>query len=104
MAEEAAGIVQIVMKLTPLALLVSVAVLPILGAAQPPPPPSSQQPGPPPACRAGRRGGIPVMTLTSSAWADGGMIPLKYTQAGDDISPPLAWSDVPQNLVSFVLI
>jgi Raf kinase inhibitor-like YbhB/YbcL family protein len=44
------------------------------------------------------------MTLTSSAWADGGMIPVKYTQAGDDISPPLAWSNLPPNVSSFVLI
>jgi hypothetical protein len=44
------------------------------------------------------------MTLTSSAWSDGGAIPAKYTQAGEDISPPLAWSHVPQGAASFVLI
>lgn len=45
-----------------------------------------------------------VMTLTTSAWADGGQIPAKYTQAGDHVSPPLAWSNVPDNTAAFVLI
>ena len=44
------------------------------------------------------------MTLTTSAWTDGGQIPVKYTQAGDQVSPPLAWSNVPDNIASFVLI
>ena len=44
------------------------------------------------------------MTLTSSAWSDGGQIPAKYTQAGDQVSPPLAWSNVPDDIASFVLI
>ena len=50
------------------------------------------------------RGAIQVMTLTSSAWPDGGQIPIKYTQAGEEASPPLAWSNVPENVASFVLI
>src|SRR5262245_10118833 len=50
------------------------------------------------------RGAIAVMTLTSSAWPDGGQIPVKYTQVGDETSPPLAWSNVPENVASFVLI
>ena len=44
------------------------------------------------------------MTLTSSAWADGGAIPAKYTQRGDDLSPPLAWSNVPEGSLSFALV
>jgi Raf kinase inhibitor-like YbhB/YbcL family protein len=68
------------------------------------------QPGPPaPPAQAGQRGGrgrggIQVMTLTSSAWADGGQMPAKYTQAGDDMSPPLAWSGAPEGVVSYVLV
>jgi Raf kinase inhibitor-like YbhB/YbcL family protein len=56
--------------------------------------------------RGGGRGrvGIRVMTLTSPAFTDGGVIPLKHTQPGHDISPPLAWSGAPDSTVSFVLI
>jgi len=50
------------------------------------------------------RGAIQVMTLTSTAWTDGGMIPAKYTQAGDEMSPPLSWSNVPQGATGFVLV
>ena len=44
------------------------------------------------------------MTLTSSAFADNGTIPAKYTCEGQDLSPPLAWSGVPANARSLVLI
>jgi len=44
------------------------------------------------------------MTLTSSAWSDGGQIPAKYSQATGDVSPPLAWSNVPDNIAGFVLV
>ncbi len=71
-------------------------------------PPQGGQRGAPPAQPGGRggrgRGAIPVMTLSSSAWADGGAIPVKYTQAGGEVSPPLAWSNVPDGVQSFVLI
>src|SRR5687767_13452075 len=36
-----------------------------------------------------RRGPIQVMSLTTTGWSDGGMIPAKYTQAGAQVSPPL---------------
>ncbi len=51
-----------------------------------------------------RRGPIQVLSLTSTAWTDGGAIPAKYTQADVQVSPPLAWSSVPDDAVSFVLI
>lgn len=44
------------------------------------------------------------MTLTSTAWTDGATIPLKYTQAGAEVSPPLAWTNAPDTVTSFVLI
>jgi Raf kinase inhibitor-like YbhB/YbcL family protein len=50
------------------------------------------------------RGAVQVMTLTSPAWPDGGQIPSKHTQEGDDVSPPLAWSGAPEGVVSYVLI
>jgi Raf kinase inhibitor-like YbhB/YbcL family protein len=50
------------------------------------------------------RGGIRLMTLTSTAFQDGGMIPLKHAQPGHDVSPPLAWTNAPDSTVSFVLI
>jgi hypothetical protein len=51
-----------------------------------------------------RRGPIQVLSLTTTAWTDGGHIPAKYTQAGAQVSPPLAWSNVPDGVQSFVLI
>ena len=61
-------------------------------------------PQPPGPGRGGGRGGAQVMTLTSSAWRDGGEIPIRYTQAGDEASPPLTWSRAPEGVASFVLM
>jgi Raf kinase inhibitor-like YbhB/YbcL family protein len=69
--------------------------------------PAAPAPGgqPPPGGRGGGgRGGVQVMTLATTAWTDGGAIPLKYSQAGDQLSPPLAWSNVPDGVASFALI
>jgi Raf kinase inhibitor-like YbhB/YbcL family protein len=98
-------------------MLWTIVVLPVVIGAQAgqrgaPPPPTAPAtgtqrgqppPGQPPGGGRGR-GGVQVMTLTSSAFADGGAIPATYTQAGEDVSPPLAWSNVPANVASFVLI
>ncbi len=43
-------------------------------------------------------------TLTSPAFAPGGSIPTLYTCEGRDISPPLAWSGVPDGAESLALI
>lgn len=39
-----------------------------------------------------------------SAFAAGELIPRKYTCDGEDISPPLQWSDPPQDAQTFALI
>ena len=44
------------------------------------------------------------LTLRSSAFQPDGTIPLKYTCDGEDISPPLEWSGVPDNAMSLALI
>ena len=52
----------------------------------------------------GRGGGFQTMTLTTTAWADGGFIPLRYSQAGPEISPALQWSTPPAGTASFALV
>lgn len=44
------------------------------------------------------------LSLTSTAFGAGEMIPKRYSRRGDDISPPLEWSDPPQGTLSFALI
>jgi Raf kinase inhibitor-like YbhB/YbcL family protein len=45
----------------------------------------------------------PPMVLTISEWADGTQIPAKHTQAGEQISPELKWTNVPPGTQSFVV-
>ena len=44
------------------------------------------------------------MRLSSSAISDGSAIPRRYTCNGEDVSPPLEWSDAPPGTRSFVLL
>jgi Raf kinase inhibitor-like YbhB/YbcL family protein len=43
-------------------------------------------------------------TLTTSAFDDGQEIPSRHSCEGDDLSPPLSWSGVPQGTRSLALI
>jgi phosphatidylethanolamine-binding protein (PEBP) family uncharacterized protein len=77
------------------------------GAAPTTPPGQAPAPGAPAAAadarggaqRGGRGGGggggIGLLTVTTTAWPDGGMIPLRYTQVGGEISPSIQWQNVP---------
>jgi Raf kinase inhibitor-like YbhB/YbcL family protein len=52
----------------------------------------------------GGRGAIATITLTSSAFQNGGAIPVKHSQAGEELSPALSWTGAPDSAASFVLI
>ncbi|HEX3725268.1 MAG TPA: YbhB/YbcL family Raf kinase inhibitor-like protein [Pirellulales bacterium] len=45
-----------------------------------------------------------TMTLTSEAFAGGAPIPKQYTVEGQDLSPPLAWDNVPANCQELALV
>jgi len=61
-------------------------------------------PATPQPARAPARAAMRVMTLTSSAFTDGSMIPARYAQTGRDVSPALSWSGAPDSTRSFVLL
>ncbi len=42
--------------------------------------------------------------LSSSAFKPGGAIPSRHTGEGEDVSPPLAWSDAPAGTLSYAVI
>jgi len=44
------------------------------------------------------------IVITSSAFKDGERIPVEYTCNGKNISPPLAWQELPGNTQSLALI
>ena len=55
------------------------------------------QPAPPPPA--------PPFTLTSPSFADGGVLPDKYTQASPTpVSPALSWDNAPAGAASFTLV
>ena len=76
-----------------IAAFTTMLLLAIAAAAQTPAPQGGAQTAPAP----------PAMTMSSTAFADGAEIPAKYTQAGNQTSPALAWSNVPAGTVTFLL-
>jgi Raf kinase inhibitor-like YbhB/YbcL family protein len=44
------------------------------------------------------------MKLMSNAFKDGQQIPIQYTKDGDNVSPPLRWSDLPKGAQELVLL
>ena len=44
------------------------------------------------------------LQISSTAFEHQGAVPKKYTCQGDDISPPLAWSGLPDGTKSVALI
>ncbi|MGI6419066.1 MAG: YbhB/YbcL family Raf kinase inhibitor-like protein [Thermoguttaceae bacterium] len=51
-----------------------------------------------------RSGSEMAFEITSSAFEAGKRIPIKYTEDGDDVSPPLAWSSLPDGTAELALI
>ena len=44
------------------------------------------------------------MRLSSSAFSSGGQVPARFTCEGQDVPPPLSWSDPPAEARSFALV
>jgi Raf kinase inhibitor-like YbhB/YbcL family protein len=62
------------------------------------------QPSSPPEVTAPPAGNEVPFTITSSTFANGASIPVKYTCNGQNISPELNWSGSPAGTASFALI
>ncbi|MGH3701964.1 MAG: YbhB/YbcL family Raf kinase inhibitor-like protein [Pseudonocardiaceae bacterium] len=45
-----------------------------------------------------------ALTLSSPAFANNDLVPVQYTCDGDNVSPPLAWSEVPDGTAELVLL
>lgn len=82
---------------------VSLSLSAVLAAQNPPPTQqqgaATQTPAPAGQRQGGGGGGgrgraIQTLSLSTTAWVDGAMIPVKYTQAGEEVSPPLTWTVV----------
>jgi Raf kinase inhibitor-like YbhB/YbcL family protein len=85
-------------------LLVGAAAVGALAAQNPPAAGQRAGGAAPPQGQGRGRASIQLMTLTTMGWADGGVIPAKFSQAGHDVSPALAWTNAPDTAASFTLI
>jgi Raf kinase inhibitor-like YbhB/YbcL family protein len=79
-----------------LSVLMMMFVLAITAAAQAPGAQGGGQSAPAPQP-------IIMMTMTITAFADGSEIPAKYTQAGNQTSPAITWTNAPAGTVTFLL-
>jgi len=52
----------------------------------------------------GAKGELVEMALTSSAFENGKNLPRRFSCDGDGVSPPLAWSPIPEGTRSFALV
>ncbi len=89
-------------KLTRTAMILVVAIGVAVCGCQP-----KEEPAPPtvrPPIAKPTRTEVSAMQLSSPAFADGQTIPAKYTADGQDISPPLKWSDIPAGTRQLALI
>jgi Raf kinase inhibitor-like YbhB/YbcL family protein len=86
-------------------LVVGVALVAMgLGSMAAQTPQAPPQPGQPPAGRAGGRGNPPLL-MTTTAFEDGGVIPVRFSMtATPSTSPEFKWSQVPPGTQSFMLI
>lgn len=50
------------------------------------------------------KGKTMALKVTSTAFAEGQPIPMKYTGQGDDVSPPLTWGEAPKGTQAIALI
>ncbi len=72
-------------------LLLSVSILIMIGCQPPPATPPEVKP-------------VVTITITSPAFSEGDSIPENYTCDGDDVSPPLEWTGLPNGTQSLTLI
>ena len=45
-----------------------------------------------------------AIQITSANFKDDGSIPVRYTCDGEDLSPPLAWTGIPESTQSLALV
>jgi Raf kinase inhibitor-like YbhB/YbcL family protein len=57
-----------------------------------------------PTAQAQPRTPMRVLTLSTTAFTDGGQIPARHAQTGRDVSPALSWSGAPDSVRSYVLL